>query len=67
MTNTTLTAIHALGQAAFNMRYEAFRAALDLEDDGYARDTYAALKPLARAMAPFTDSTLARLTEAYRG
>jgi len=35
------------------------------EDDAYARDKYAALKQLARALTPFSDSDLTRLTEAY--
>jgi hypothetical protein len=62
---TTHDAVHDLGQATYNMRYADFRAALGLEDDAYARDKYAALKSLARALTPFTDSELTRLTEAY--
>lgn len=63
--NDTARAIHALGQTAFNMRYETFCEALDLDDDQYARDKYADLKTLARAMAPFSDNALASLTAAY--
>jgi len=60
-----MTTIHDLGQAAFNMPYADFLVALDLEDDSYARDKYADLKQLARALAPFSDSALVRITQAY--
>lgn len=57
--------IRDLGRMAYNMTPEAFRAALDLEDDAYAREKYAALKALGRAMAPLSDGVLAHLSEAY--
>jgi hypothetical protein len=58
--------IRDLGQMAFNMSYASFREALGETDDWYALEKYQALKTFARAMSPFTDSTLARLTAAYR-
>jgi len=63
---TTTEVIHDLGHAAYNMTYPAFCESLGLTDDSYARGKYAQLKLLARAMDPFSDSTLAVLTEAYR-
>ena len=57
--------IRDLGQMAYNMRYEPFRATLGLEDDTYAREKYAALKAMAKAMAPLSDGVLAHLSEAY--
>lgn len=62
---TDRAAIHALGQAVYNLPYNEFCAALELEDGLYARDRYADLKKLAGALAPFSDATLARLSEAY--
>jgi hypothetical protein len=58
-------AIELLGQTAFNLPYAAFLGALGLDDDAYARDKYAALKTLAGAMAPFPNSSLVRLAQAY--
>lgn len=58
--------IRDLGQMAFNMSYTAFRKALMFEDNAYAQDKYRDLNRLAHAMAPFSDSTLAALTAAYR-
>lgn len=60
---TLRSAIHNLGQAAYNMRYDVFLAVLELEDDSYARDKYADFKAIGRAMAAFSDSDLARLTQ----
>lgn len=57
--------IHDLGAAAFNMSYGSFRAALDLEDDGYTIDKYQQFKAIGRAMAAFGDSTLEHLVRAY--
>jgi hypothetical protein len=54
-----------LGQTAFNMSFDAFREALSLPDDHYARDKYAALKEIGRAMGQFSDSTLVVLVNAY--
>jgi hypothetical protein len=59
------SAIHDLGQAAFNMPYADFLVALGLEDDNYARDKYTDLKRLAQALAPFSSGTLVRITQAY--
>jgi len=67
MTSNTQQAIYALGRMAYNMTYRDFRTALGLDDDSYAQSKYVDLKALGRAMAPFSDNTLTRLTEAYRG
>lgn len=61
----TPNSIAGLGAATFNMSFEAFRAALELEDDSYARDKYTDFKAIGRAMCAFSNSTLLRLTDAY--
>ena len=57
--------ITRLAQAAFNIRYEDFLAALGISDSTYARDKYDDLKKLGRAMALFDDASLRKIIEAY--
>lgn len=65
--DTRKDSIRDLGAAAFNMSYVAFRQALDLVDDDYARDKYEQLKAIGRAMGAFSDTALAALVERYKG
>jgi hypothetical protein len=62
---TDLKTIGNLGFAAYNLRYQDFLVALDLVDDAYARDKYADLKTLGRAMTPFSNAALASIIDAY--
>jgi len=67
MTTTTIdkATIRALGLAAYNMRFERFCEIIDNEPDYWARDKFAHLISLGRALANFDDDTLVRLAETY--
>jgi hypothetical protein len=57
--------LRAVGLAAYNLSYPRFCELLGEPDGAYARDKYADLQVLGRALARFQDSTLLTLAVDY--